>query len=40
MNNTNDFDVALRDAVGRDAPARIGSNAILQAMLKVEELDR
>jgi len=38
MNSTNDPDMALRDAVGRDAPAGIGSTAILQALLKVEEL--
>jgi len=40
MNSTNDLDMALRDAVGRDEPARIDSSAILQAMLKVEELDQ
>ena len=37
MNSTNDLDIVPRDAVGRDAPAGIGSRATLQAMLKVEE---
>jgi len=32
MNCTNDPDMALRDAV-RDAPAGIGSRAILQALI-------
>jgi hypothetical protein len=38
INSTNDLDMALYDAVGRDAPAGIGSRAIqvLQAPLKVE----
>jgi len=44
MNSTNDLDMALRDAVGPDAPAGIVqgivSRAIPPAMLKVEELDQ
>ena len=40
MNSTDDLDMALCDAVGRDAPARIGSRAIRQAMLKAGKLDQ
>ena len=40
MNNTDDLDMALRDAVGPDAPAGIGSRAVRRTMLKVEELDQ
>jgi len=40
MNSTDDLDVTLRDALGPDAPAGIGSRAIRRAMLKVEELDQ
>ena len=40
MNSTNDLDIVPRDAVGHDAPARIGSRAIRQAMLKVVKLNQ
>jgi hypothetical protein len=40
MNSTNDLDMAQRDAVGHDAPARVGSRAIRQAMLKVVKLNQ
>ena len=40
MNNTDDLDMALRDAVGPDAPAGISSRAVRRTMLKVEELDQ
>ena len=40
MNSTDDLDMALRDAVGPNAPTRIGSRAIRRTMLKVEELDQ
>lgn len=38
MHSTNDLDMALRDAVRRDAPAGIASRVSRQAILKVEEL--
>ena len=38
MHSANNLDMALRDALGRDAPAGIGPRASRQAMLKVEEL--
>ena len=37
VNSANDFDMVLRDALWCDAPARISSRAIHQAMLNVEE---
>ena len=40
MDSANDLDMVLRDGVGRDEPAGIGSRAILQALLKVEEVDQ
>ena len=40
MHSTNDLNLTLRDASGRDVPAGIGSRAILQAMLKMEEPDQ
>jgi len=40
VNSANDLDVALRDALWCDAPARIGSRVIRQTMLNVEELDQ
>jgi len=40
MDSANDLDMAVRDAIGRDAPAGISSRFICQAMLKVEELDQ
>jgi hypothetical protein len=40
MNSTDDLDMVLRDAVGPNTPAGIGSRAIRQAMLKKEKLDQ
>ena len=40
MDSANDLDMALCDALGRDEPAGIGSRAIHQALLKVEEIDQ
>jgi len=37
VNSPNNLDMVLRDALWCDEPARIGSRAILQAMLNVGE---
>ena len=40
MNSANDLDMTRRDPVGSDVPAGIGPRAVVQAMLRVEEVDQ